>query len=100
MATRYQFINKTKYNQAPAYIQQLYPSVVLASNDYYIDVSINDRLDLLAQDFYGDSKLWWVIAMANDLPGDSLFPPVGFQIRVPSDLGVALEEYQEVNNER
>ena len=38
--------------------------------------------------------------MANDLPGDSLFPPVGFQIRVPSDLGVALEEYQEVNNER
>jgi|TARA_B100000085_G_scaffold280003_1_gene304229 hypothetical protein len=100
MATRYQFINKTKYDQAPAYIQQLYPSVVLASNDYYIDVSINDRLDLLAQDFYGDSKLWWVIAMANDLPGDSLFPPVGFQIRVPSDLGVALEEYQEVNNER
>lgn len=100
MATRYQFINKTKYDQAPAYIQQLYPSVVLASNDYYIDVSVNDRLDLLAQDFYGDSKLWWVIAMANDLPGDSLFPPVGFQIRVPSDLGVALEEYQEVNNER
>ena len=100
MATRYQYIQKTKYDGIPAYVQQLYPSVVLASNDYYIEVAYNDRLDLIAQDFYGDSKLWWVIAMANDLPGDSLFPPVGFQLRVPANLNVATQEYQEVNNER
>ena len=100
MATRYQFINKTKYDQAPAYIQQLYPSVVLASNDYYIDVSINDRLDLLAQDFYGDSKLWWVIAMANDLPGDSVFPPLGFQLRIPNNANRALDEFESLNTNR
>lgn len=100
MATRYQYIQTTRYEGIPAYVQQLYPSVVLASNDYYIETGYNDRLDLIANDFYGDSTLWWVVAMANDLPGDSLFAPVGFQLRVPADLSVALGEYQEVNNER
>lgn len=100
MANRYQYIQRTKYDGIPAYVQQLYPSVALANNDYYIEVSYNDRLDLIAQDFYGDSKLWWVVAMANDLPGDSLFPPVGFQLRVPANIGESTEEYRVVNNER
>ncbi len=54
MATRYQYILATRYDNIPAYYQQIYPSVVLASNDYYIEAGFNDRLDLIANDFYGD----------------------------------------------
>ena len=100
MASRYNYIQTTRYDKIPAFYQQIYTSVVLASNDYYIEVGYNDRLDLIANDFYGDSTLWWVIAMANNLPGDSLFAPVGFELRIPADLSVALEEYSDKNNSR
>jgi hypothetical protein len=51
-----------------------------------------DQLDLLADRFYGDPQLWWVLAHANDmvlLPTD-LAP--GVEIRVPSRRYV-FEEY-------
>jgi len=35
-------------------------------------VSVGDRLDLLAKRYFKNSKYWWVIAMVNDIPGDSL----------------------------
>jgi hypothetical protein len=31
-----------------------------------------DRLDLLAAKYFNNSKLWWLIAVINDLPGDSI----------------------------
>lgn len=37
-----------------------------------------DRLDALAQDFYGDGRFWWVIAEANPdvlLPADLVYTP-------------------------
>lgn len=34
-----------------------------------------DRLYKLAQKFYGDSKLWWVIAHVNLRPTDSHYSP-------------------------
>ena len=77
-----------------------YPEIPRSENDIYVITTVGDRYDTLAFQYYQDSSLWWVIAMANDLPGDSLFAPVGFQLRVPADLSVALGEYQDVNNER
>lgn len=43
--------------------------VDLQDKDGDIDyiVKSSDRLDLLAQKFYGASALWWVIAQKNDL---------------------------------
>jgi len=54
-------------------------------------------LDLLAYDFYQDSNLWWVIASANALPGDSMFAPVGMQLRIPTDLQTILSNYNSAN---
>ena len=36
-------------------------------DDIYIITQETDRLDLLAQQFYGESKLWWIIAQANNI---------------------------------
>ena len=75
-----------------------YPNVTVTSQDNYIVTKITDHLDLIANDFYGDSTLWWVIAMANNLSGDSLYPGEGVQIRVPANLSLVLAEYNRDNS--
>lgn len=53
-------------------------------DDIEYTVQSFDRIDNLAQRFYGDPQLWWVIALANDL---RLLPNqlnCGIRIRIPS----------------
>ena len=101
MAGRYENIGtQTTLNGRVGYLPVLYPSVTLSNDDYYIITRDQDRMDLLANDFYGDPTLWWVIAMANDLPGDSMFPPLGFQLRIPSNSDRATNEFDRLNSNR
>ena len=42
-------------------------------------LEVNDRLDSLAQSYYGDPRLWWVIAQANPevfFPADLVYGTV------------------------
>ena len=89
-----------RYNLRPTIISQVglasgsviyaptfYPPSVNQGDDYYIIVGEGDRLDNIAFDFYGDPKLWWVIASENNLPGDSLYipgPDCGKQLKIPA----------------
>jgi hypothetical protein len=60
------------------------PSVPTSPADIYYRVEVLDRIDNLANRYYGDPNLWWVIAVANNmniLPTD-LQP--GAVIRIPS----------------
>ena len=99
MASRYQNIKTKKYPSGKVgYVDVSYPNPTPSSQDYYIITKEGDRLDLIASDFYGDSTLWWVVAMANDLPGDSLFPPLGFQLRVPFNVSDALSAFDSANS--
>lgn len=50
-----------------------YPRIDPARDDQKYIVDRNDRIDRLADRFYGSSALWWVIAIANGmelLPND------------------------------
>ena len=99
MARRYQNIETRKtLSGKVGYLPTFYPSVTVTNEDYYIIAREQDRMDLLAEDFYGDPTLWWVIAMANDLDRDSVFPPLGFQLRIPNNPNEALNEFEELNN--
>jgi hypothetical protein len=100
MQSRYQNITTTKLNLTGStyYQTNVYPEVQPLNSDYYVITTVNDRLDLIAQDFYQDSSLWWVIASANALPGDSIYPPIGIQLRIPSSLPTILNNYNSVNN--
>jgi len=95
MARRYENIGIQKtISGKVGYLPTRYPSLVPSNNDYYIVARADDRLDLIATDFFGDPTLWWVVAMANDLPGDSMFMPMGFQLRIPGNLSDALNAYE------
>lgn len=78
----------------------IYPSIAPSVEDFYIISNIGDRYDKLAQSFYGDSSLWWIIASANNHSRGSLVVEPGVQIRIPSDKAKAIELYNNVNNNR
>ncbi len=100
MQSRYQNVPVAKLDLTGSlyYRTNVYPTVQPTDGDYYIVTTINDRLDLIAFDFYQDSSLWWVIASANSLPGDSIYPPAGLQLRIPNDVKDVLTQYNLVNN--
>lgn len=100
MASRYLNIKTAKLSITGSeyYVNNVYPDIAPTDGDYYIITTIGDRLDLLAYDFYQDASLWWIIASANALPGDSIYPPIGVQLRVPTNLSGILATYTNVNN--
>jgi hypothetical protein len=84
-------ITQTEENPNPRYSTVRYPQISLDSSDIYVYVSQGDRYDTLAQSFYGDPSLWWVINRANPAQdSNSLFPTVGAQIRIPASDRVSL----------
>lgn len=96
---RYQNIQQTKYQKKRAYQTTRYPEIPFSENDIYVITTEGDRFDLLAQEYYNDSSLWWVIPIANrTLPQNSLIPPLGTQIRIPADLNLVLELFNSVNS--
>lgn len=100
MASRYQNIQVVKLDGTGSlyYRNNVYPEITPTDSDYYVVTTIGDRLDLLAYDFYQDSSLWWIIASANALPGDSIYPPIGIQLRIPIDVQRILSSYNIANN--
>tara|TARA_R100001509_G_scaffold165100_1_gene145137 strand:- start:2423 stop:2731 length:309 start_codon:yes stop_codon:yes gene_type:complete len=84
---------------AKFYSTVFYPKVPLSENDIYVLTGEGDRLDLLADQFYGDPRLWWVISTANkNLPQNSIHLPVGTQLRIPSNVGEAVDLFNQLNS--
>lgn len=75
-----------------------YPEIPLSVNDIYIISAFGDRLDQLADQYYDSVEDYWIIAVANTLPGDSLFITPGTQIRIPSDITDVKRRFNELNN--
>jgi len=63
----------------------IYPTVERSTDDLYLITQITDRLDLLADKYYNDSSLWWVIALANNLGKGTLIVEPGIQLRIPNN---------------
>lgn len=75
-----------------------YPNIPKSATDIYVYTTIGDRFDTLAQQYYQDSSLWWIISIANNtLKQNSLTPEVGSQIRIPSNPTPILAEYEVIN---
>ena len=86
--------NKTKninigqiYNgrvgQSEAYTTTLYRRNVESNGDMHVIAQVGDRLDSLAEQFYGNSRLWWFIANVNGL--NTMNVKAGTKLRIPSD---------------
>lgn len=96
---RYQNIPIIKNPEGIRYYRDnKYPRIPLSVNDIYVITTVGDRFDLLAQQYYGDSSLWWIISIANEtLPQNSLYIPVGTQLRIPFNPTEIIASYTFLN---
>ena len=91
--------NKKVNNDNRYYTTVRYPEIPLSPNDVYVITTEGDSLDKLAQQFYKDKSLWWILSVANEgLSQNSLYLPFGTQLRIPMDLQKILENYSVINN--
>ena len=75
-----------------------YPVPPLSSDDIYVITQEGDRYDQLAQQYYGDSSLWWIISTSNpSLKQNSYFPPIGIQLRIPTNIVGVVAQQQAIN---
>ena len=71
-----------------------YPSFGKKDTDVLIRAKFGDRMDNLANQYYGDSNLWWVIAKSNvDLFDGGIFLKPGEEYRIPTDLTESGQEF-------
>jgi|TARA_R100000664_G_C2744061_1_gene132152 nucleoid-associated protein YgaU len=84
--TKIKLSNKTsdRPNSKQRYLTTIYDRVPFSNSDLYVISQEGDRLDNLANQFYGDSSLWWYIANANNLNQINLEP--GTSLRIPASL--------------
>jgi len=99
MASRYTYSKVQTENETKKkyFGSVIYPKIKPTDNDLYVISESSDRLDLLANKYYGDKGLWWVIAVANNLNDASLYIGEGIQLRIPSDLSQILNDLEKIN---
>jgi phage tail protein X len=106
---RYQDITVLRTDTGkPYYKTTLYPQIPLSVNDVYVITGDGDRFDILAQQYYGDPTLYWVISIANTgnagagtlpvLPQNSLVIPEGVQIRIPANPIDVYNDFNRINS--
>lgn len=78
------------------YTTTYYPDIPLSNLDQFIQTKDGMRLEQLAQTFYGDSTLWWVIASANGIRGFTSLKS-GTALRIPADIPSILQKFDSLN---
>ena len=75
------------------------PVMPTSDTDTYIQTTTPERLDKLANTFYGTATLWWLIASVNGLGKGTLVVPANSVIRIPS-MNNAQQIINNTNNAR
>ena len=96
---RYQNIPIVKIDKKRVYQTTRYPEIPLSENDTYVYTVQGDRYDILAQQYYSDSSLWWIISTANEqLIQNTLTIPEGIQIRIPTNPAGIIKTFNIINS--
>jgi len=82
------------------YKPNFYPEIPISETDIYVITDFGDRLDLLANQFYNDVTLYWIIAVANPdvVNFGSLFINEGTQLRIPLNISDIIDSYNRLNS--
>ncbi len=95
---RYSDIKQKRVGGVRSYNTNVYPDIPRSNNDIYVITTEGDRYDVLALQYYDDPSFWWIISNANpQYINGSLFPPIGIQLRIPTDIQSILNTYKRSN---
>jgi hypothetical protein len=85
--SRYTNVNIiNKVGRGNVYDSNVLPYIEPNDSDILIMTTAEDRLDLLANHYFGDATLWWVIALKNNITDIDLKLQPGTQLRIPSNV--------------
>ena len=81
------------------YSYTLYPKIPIKNSDIFIAPTYGTRLDILANEYYKDPTLWWIIAQANGIKGFTALTTENFkgQLRIPTEIQSILNEFSSMN---
>ena len=99
MRYRNNLVKKDK-NGKRYYKPTIVPNIPIKDSDIFIYPLYGDRFDTLAQRYYSDSTLWWIIAKANKMINGSLAVEPGIKLRIPVEQEEILHKFTEMNRER
>ena len=102
MSNRLNYISrKTGANDKRVLKYIKYPNIPLSVDDIYAVTVEGDRLDLIANQFYNNVDLWWVIVTANPdiIRRDSFNLKSGLEIRIPDPkrINSILRSFEQLN---
>ena len=72
-------------------------NIPLQDTDRFIFPFDGDRLDIIAQRYYGDSNLWWIIAKANEISNGKISPDPLKKLRIPTEIDDIIESINNAN---
>jgi len=90
-------VNTKKFNNKILLNTIFYPKIDRHESDIYIISKIYDRFDSLADKYYKDVDLWWIIAKASNIHNGSMFIEPGIQIRIPSQVDTIIQNFINLN---
>ena len=93
---RYTSLKKNKEGKR-VFKPTMYPKIPIKDSDIFIYPRFGDRLDNLAQKYYGDVSLWWIIAKANNLDKAEIGLNVEKQIRIPMNIDLILNKLKDMS---
>ena len=88
---------KVRWDGKRVYGVTRYPEIKPSQSDSFIISNEGDYLDVLANKYYNDPTLWWVIALANNIGKGRLSVEPGLQLRIPSDINRIVNEFNSIN---
>ena len=96
MSSRYQNNRSKKLkNGKTVFRSKRYPKIPKRDSDIYVVTQGGDRLDTLANQFYSDSSLWWIIAASNNIHDAPFALKEGTIIRIQIDKNTILNNFYE-----
>lgn len=80
------------------YVPTIVPNIPISDGDVFLRPQVGERFDSLAQKFYGDSNLWWIIAKANNLSSGQIVLDPEKKIRIPMNIQPILDDVDRSNS--
>ncbi len=88
---------QTRWDGKKVYKSTIYPTVLPQASDLLVIANETDYLDTLAQKYYNDPTLWWIIASVNNVGKGRMSVTPGTQLRIPSDVYSIINEFKALN---
>ena len=79
------------------YRPTIVPNIPIKDTDIFVFPVYGDRFDIMAQRYYNDSNLWWIIAKANNIGEGRIGLDMEKKLRIPTEIGDIID-LVEINN--